>query len=117
MRMRRSRSEGPHRLPVVQHAGGGVHRRHESGALLDAARANTNGEVIGDADEFLSLFLVEPQLVGVDLHSASAASAFRSGGASTPARKRRNPAAAIIAALSVDSATLGRNVGLSRCSP
>ncbi len=66
------------------------------------------GDVIGDADEFLSLLRVEPQIVGMNLHIASAASAFRSGGARRPARKRRSPAAAIIAALSVDSAMLGK---------
>ena len=52
-----------------------------------------------------------------DIQSASAASALRSRSAVTPLRSFRSPAAAIIAALSVESARLGRNVGISRRSP
>src|SRR5207253_119380 len=47
-------------------------------------------------------------------YKTSAASAFRSSEAMTPARNLRSPAAAIIAALSVESVRLGRNVGISR---
>src|SRR5262249_38094897 len=49
--------------------------------------------------------------------SLRAASALRSGGARVPARKFRSPAAAIIAALSVDRRGLGTNVGISRRWP
>src|SRR5262252_7575372 len=105
-------------FPVVHiHSGGDVHRRHEHRSVFDAARVHDRRDFIRDADELLTFFRVEPEIVGVDLHSARAASALRSDGANTPARSLRSPAAAIIAALSVDNARLGRNVGISRCSP
>src|SRR4029077_3690527 len=83
----------------------------------DAARFHDRCDLVGDADEFPALLRIEPQVVGVDFHSASDGSALRSAGANKPPRIRRSPAAAIIAALSVDNARLGRNVGISRCSP
>src|SRR4051812_31612329 len=105
-------------LPVVHvHAGGDVHRRNQDGAFLYSAGRHNRGDLVGDADELLRLLRVEPEVVGVDFHSASAGSALRSAGASTPALSLRSPAAAIIAALSVESARLGRNVGISRCWP
>src|SRR5436190_3414100 len=105
-------------LPVVDvDAGGDVHRRHEDHSLFDAALRHDRGDVIGDANELLALLRIEPEVVGEDLHSASAASALRSRAAVVPPRNLRNPAAAIIAALSVESFTLGRKVGISRASP
>src|SRR4030095_5522483 len=51
------------------------------------------------------------------IHRGKEASALRSSGAVAPLRSFRRPAAAIIAALSVDSDRLGTNVGISRLSP
>src|SRR5262245_39266519 len=114
-------------FPVVDvHTGRDVHRRDEHGAVLDSARLNDGGDLVRDADELLPLPGVERQIVGMNdhvgavalcRHSARAASALRSVDALAPARKFRSPAAAIIAALSVDSARLGRNVGISRRAP
>src|SRR5438552_12999671 len=69
-----------------------------------------------DAVDTLDL-LAEVRRFDDDGHSARAASAFRSSGALAPARNFRRPAAAIIAALSVDSVRLGRQVGSSRRWP
>ena len=103
-----------------------MHRRHEHDAFVHAAGLDDRRDFVGDADEFLLLLRVENQIVGMDEHRdhaaaeaghydrISAASAFRSIDAVMPARNFRSPAAAIIAALSVDSARLGRNVGISR---
>src|SRR4029077_9171446 len=105
-------------LPIVhEHAGGDVHGRHQGRAFLHPARAHDGRDLVRDSDELTALLGVEPEVVRMDLHNVNAGSALRSAGARTPARSLRSPAAAIIAALSVDSARLGRNVGISRCSP
>src|SRR5262245_50250520 len=105
-------------LPVVhEHAGGDMHRRDQHQAFADAALLHDGGQVVRDADELLLLPGVEVQILGRHLHSASDASAFKSAGANVPARSLRSPAAAIIAALSVDSRRLGRKTGISRASP
>src|SRR5947209_10228755 len=105
-------------LPVVHvHACRDVHGRNERHPFLHGAPADDRRDFVRDPDEFTPLFRVEREIVGEDLHSANAASALRSGGASAPTASFRNPAAAIIAALSVDSGRLGTNVGTSRRAP
>src|SRR5262249_4715320 len=104
-------------FPVVhEHARRDVHRGDQHQPFLDAALLHDCREIAGDAHELLRLFRVEVEVLR-DLHSASEASAFRSAGASAPARTRLRPAAAIIAALSVESDGLGRYTGSSRAAP
>src|SRR5262249_42267134 len=86
-------------------------------AFFHRALLHDRRDIVRDADEPLALFRIEPKIFGEDFHRASAASALRSGAARTPARRFLNPAAAIIAALSVESCRLGSNVGISRRLP
>src|SRR5687768_12327900 len=56
-------------LPVVDvDAGGDVHRRHQHHAFLDGAFLDNSSDFIGDADELLALFGVEPEIFGCCLH-------------------------------------------------
>src|SRR6185503_11018207 len=96
---------------------GDVHGRHEHHAFLDPAFLHDPGNGASDADELLALLRVEPQVVGVERHSARLASALMSDCASTPARNRRSPAAEILAALSVESARSGTNTGSCCAAP
>src|SRR5947207_7306103 len=106
-------------LPVVDvDTGGDVHRRHQHHTFLHAALLDNLRHVIRDADELLPLLRVEPEVFGLEIHSAKLASALISTCGSTPARRsRRRPAAAIIAALSVESAMSGTNTGMPFARP
>src|SRR5205814_3801175 len=56
-------------LPVVHvNAGGNVHRRHQYRAVTYSAFGDDRSDVVGDSDELLTLFRVEPEIVGVYEH-------------------------------------------------
>src|SRR5262245_46187086 len=105
-------------LPVVHiNTRGDVHCRHEHHAFLDPALLHDRGNIVSDPNELLPFLRVEPQVLCVEGHSARLASALMSSCASHPARDRRRPAAAIIAALSVESARSGTNTGSCPAAP
>src|SRR5690348_13924273 len=109
-------------LPIVDvDTRGDVHGGNQHHALEDAACRHDRSDLVRDADELRSLFGFKPEIVGVDLHAAPPisrlASALKSSGDASPRSSRRRPAAAIIAALSVDSDSLGTNTGSPSRSP
>ncbi len=82
--------------------------------------ATTAGHLVGDPHELLPGLGVEPQIVGEGFHAASIgrlASALSDSPATRPARKARSPAAAIMAALSVESASGGMKTGSPSAAP